>query len=378
MTQPAVLARTTTDPAAPARIDFARYRTDEALLVAVVRKHFPSLVRRGSRYGCPPGSDGDSVSVYYGDGGWFFHRFSTGQHGDVLDVVQWYEGAETVREAVALLDGGVSPFSPGQRGDSVPHYQRKPYTPPGWLHRVDALIARYAAHPDRYRLWYAYKALRPATVDRWRLGVGVLPSTWCRQERLIYPVVVDGATVGLRGRAVTPHACPNNDGVMAECPSWLSAGGSQAALWGWDLLAPAVCPPGRNIVVDENPVDAMLTMQIEPSVVALAGTGGAGTWRPEWTLRIAATRPAQIVIWYDNDLAGAPNAETYAAEAARWQARHPDIARVPEPAGPKRVREFRALAPQYGGYLVDVYDWPAGTPLHYDAGAHLSAFVRAA
>jgi len=105
---------------------------------------------------------------------------------------------------------------------------------------------------------------------------------------MIYPVYEEEAVVALRGRAVD-----------CTCPKWLNSKGSKVALWGSQYLR-----LGAQVYIVENPVDAMLLMQEWPTKVAVAGTGGAGTWRDEWTKRILTSRPSQIWIVYDNDVAG--------------------------------------------------------------------------
>lgn len=374
-------------------------------MVRLVRTHFPDLCWNGRSYGVPRGHPGDSLTVYY-DAAWKFKRFSTGQHGDVLDFIRDYEGAASFAEAVAAADAVRSgaterPSLNGGRAGNELGRRDRPSAPPGWLKRGPELVERFASHPEKYVLWRRYKPLTTATVDRWLLGVGRLPAVPCRENRLIYPVYQDGQLVALRGRALTEHACPDprtqrwiadgrggqvldpdsgevprdNEGNPVPCPTWYSAGGSKAALWGWDLLDPEVAG-GKNVTVTENPIDAMLVMQVEPSVVAVAVTAGASTWRPEWSLRIARSRPKEVTVWYDNDLAGAPNSETLRAMAKEWRCKHPAIANVPAPNGPKIVAQLRELSAQHGGFQANVFPWPPGTPRHYDMGQYLAEYMR--
>lgn len=374
-------------------------------MVRIVQRHFPDLYWNGRGYAIPRGRDGDSLTVYLDGDAWKFKRWSTGQHGDVLDFIRDHEPIDQSRwfRSALAIAGEVS-LTPSRaslpRTGTLPRRRETP-RPPGWLNRGEELVRRFALHPDKYMLWRRYKPLLPATVDRWTLGVGRLPAVPCREERLIYPVYQDGVLVALRGRALTPHACPDprtqtyapdgkggqildpksgeyprdNEGNVVECPSWYSAGGSKGALWGWDLLTRENAE-GKNITVTENPVDAMLVMQVEPSVVAVAVTAGASTWRPEWSKRIAEARPREVTVWYDNDLAGAPNSETMHEMVQEWRARHPTIPTAPSPNGPKIVTQLRELSSSHGGFEANVYKWPPGTPRHYDMGQQLEDFLR--
>jgi hypothetical protein len=73
---------------------------------------------------------------------------------------------------------------------------------------------------------------------------------------------------------------------------------------------------GRTVVIAEAPFSAMLAMQAEAEIVSVAPSMGAGTWRPEWTRRIAESDPAWVLVWYDHDNAGQKNSSKV-AEALR-------------------------------------------------------------
>ena len=252
---------------------------------------------------------------------------------------------------------------PKERESEAPAEAPKPRTwqkNPGWY------LERFCGALDRVPRWQAYKPLTLETIGRWRLGVGVLPSSPCPHKRLIYPQLINGQPTGFRGRAID-----------CSCDKWMTAGGGSAWLWGAELLH-----EGATVIIAENPVDAMLAMQETPDIVAVAGTAGASTWKPEWTRAIAASRPARVLEWFDNDLAGHPNAITHELELARWKQEMEarvaagKITRLPAPPKPNGPRVVHDL--QAAGVNAYGYTWPPGTPVHADLGQALIQSMRAA
>ena len=99
----------------------------------------------------------------------------------------------------------------------------KPKPLAAWRKQPDTLLATYQTHPQRYAAWRQYKALTPATIDRFGFGLGRLPfqrkdGAWYLSSRewLTVPLYEDGALVGLRGRNRTQQE-----------PKWISATGRQ-------------------------------------------------------------------------------------------------------------------------------------------------------
>jgi len=169
-----------------------------------------------------------------------------------------------------------------------PRRKKEPSRPPP---DFEALAGRYteAGAPAITKQWQAYRPLiTAATVAAYGLGIGQLLATRCRHPRLTYPVWDTSTIVAIRGRAID-----------CDCPKWLNSGGSKVALWGAGQLR-----PGAQVIITESPVDAMLLMQEWPTRVAVASTGGAGTWKSEWTQRILQSTPSQVTVLYDNDSPG--------------------------------------------------------------------------
>lgn len=220
--------------------------------------------------------------------------------------------------------------------------------PKAWQQAPERWIARYCDALDRVPRWTAYKPLTLESIATWRLGVGVLPSSRCQHRRLILPVFDGGKVVAFHGRAYLPDD---------DDAKWLTAGGSsKQVLFNADKLR-----AGATVVICENFIDTLLVMQAASEVVAVAG--GGASWQPEWTAQIAASRPAQVLCWLDNDLVGCPNQETYQHLLSEWKAAHPEATYTPEPNGPKIANALLEA-----GVQARVYQWRTGTPPKADVG----------
>lgn len=235
---------------------------------------------------------------------------------------------------------------------------QEPPRPKRWQSDPERILSGFCASLDRVTRWQAYKPLTLDSINRWRLGVGVLPSSRCQHRRLIVPVFNDGRIVAFHGRAFLPGD-PD--------AKWLTSGGSsKQVLFNADLLR-----PGAVVIVVENFVDAILAMQIEPSIVAVCG--GGASWQSAWTAQIAQSRPRQVLIWLDHDLAGNGSRWHYQELVADWRARNPRAQHVPQPAGPEIANELLSA-----GTPARLYEWPRGTPPKADIGWALMQDRRAA
>jgi hypothetical protein len=157
----------------------------------------------------------------------------------------------------------------------------------------ERLLASYAARPERYDRWLAYRGLRSETVDRFRLGYGKLPGEkWAHmQDALILPVF-DRA-----GRCRTLRARNGN--------GWFTEGGGM-------LYAPVGVEPGATIIVVENCATCLLIVQASPHLTPLAPTTGASTWDSKWIKRLAQLQPELVIVAGDNDPAGEAMNERWA------------------------------------------------------------------
>lgn len=241
---------------------------------------------------------------------------------------------------------------------------KAPPEPMQWQSCADVVLASLHHEPGALRAWQSYRPFTQATFDRWQLGLGRL---WFRNDkgkefqsshsRLVYPIIVNEQIIGFRGRAIHP----DDHGAK-----WINATNSQMALIGLDLVT-----TGSTVVLCESPVDAMLAMQVNPRIVAIAGTAGAGTWRHEWTAELTRRKPKRIILWYDHDFAGNcpiggkhyQRCDVCQAEYAKWQQEHPDAKAAPKSNAPKLYQELKRI-----GCNVDVYQWPLNTPPKADLG----------
>jgi hypothetical protein len=241
---------------------------------------------------------------------------------------------------------------------AAPRRVQEPARPKRWQSAPERFLSGFCAALDRVWRWQQYKPLTLDSIARWRLGVGVLPSSRCEKRRLIVPVFADGQIVAFHGRAFLPG---DTDA------KWLTSGGSsKQVLFNADLLRPSA-----DVIICENYVDTILAMQEEPSAVAVCG--GGASWQSAWTAQIAASRPRQVLIWLDHDLAGNGSRYHYQELVAEWKRRNPKAQRVPEPAGPEIANELLSA-----GVRGRVFEWPKGTPPKADLGWYLMNERRAA
>jgi hypothetical protein len=237
----------------------------------------------------------------------------------------------------------------------------KPAPPRRWQADPMAWVDRYTSAFDTVTHWQKYKPFSLDSILRWRLGIGVLPSCACQHRRLIYPVIVDGRVVALRGRRLN-----------CDCQKWKQAAGSDVVLFNEQAVT-----PGCVVVIVESPVDVMLCSQYAlPTslpVIPVAGTAGAGTFKDEWIERLAVKKPAAFLVWLDNDLAGTPSADIYPQLVTEWRAKHPDAKNLPIANGP-------ALAERLATTRIPTkcHQWPRGTPAKVDLSWLLAQRKQAA
>lgn len=190
------------------------------------------------------------------------------------------------------------------------------------------VLEKFWPVPDVAAKYCLAHGLRWPTIRRFKLGYGYLPACRCNHKRLIVPIFEDGQLTAIKGRAI--HADDTD-------PKWLSAKGSKVALFGGDELY-----VGCRVIITEAPISAMALMQFS-SVVAVAGSGGAATWKAEWTERINRFNPRQVEVWFDNDQAGADG-------------------------GVKLVNDLLDA-----GLPARMRGWPKGAPAKYDVADFVAA-----
>jgi len=249
---------------------------------------------------------------------------------------------------------------------SLPPVKLDPLPAPTWREQPEAVIARACAHPNRFPLWQAYRPLARVTIRRYELGVGRLPDCACPHERLVYPVRQAGRVVGLYGRRI---AC------RCQTAKTLMARGSVKTLFGVDDLVPF-----WPLVIVENPVDAALLNQecntAEYGVQAVA-VGSAGIWRDWWTQHLRRLGLPGLLVWFDNDLAGYCEGDTFRRLAAAWRAANPKVRTLPTMHGPRLVgRLRRAGLPAYLFRQRHLFRSDRRLPDRADPGQFLIQYAR--
>lgn len=246
--------------------------------------------RRGERYVlCPFHADRHVGSFSYSERG--YKCFACGARGGLHQLA-----------AHLGLDVGASPlpFTPRPRPEPTPFVRPWQRDPDYW--------ERYLRLPDHARAYYHSRGMTDESIERWRLGWGVLPSSKCAQPRYILPVFETGQLVELRGRLADAGACTTCEWQLrGECSpkrgKWLAAGGSGTHLFGAETLG-----PGKVVVIPEAPYAVILAVQQTPWIAAVAPTAPAH-WDDSYTRRIVESEPAWCLVWYDHDEAGEANGQ---------------------------------------------------------------------
>jgi hypothetical protein len=203
------------------------------------------------------------------------------------------------------------------------------------------LAESFAGHPMRVQLWQQYKPLSAEMIERYGLGVGIVPGWERRGMCLTVPVWNEqGRIIGMRGRA------QNGSG-----PKWVNAPGTGAYLYPLPELGEK-----KVLWIVENMIDALLIMQMCPEYDAAAPTTGVSTWRDDWTQAIAAMNYEMVIIAYDNDLPGQATGKMRVQLEREWKLNHPDQ-QPPQPNGPKVANEL--LRAGVNAMLFEWIDAPA-------------------
>lgn len=226
----------------------------------------------------------------------------------------------------------------------------KPKRPASWRWEAEDIVRAACQASDRIQRWREYRPLSLESITHFRLGVGALPAASCQHRRLLFPVYKERRIVALVGRRLD-----------CDCPQKaLVAAGSETVLFNGDKLR-----PGAEVVVTENRVDAILAGQHWPEIVAV-GAGSCSYWRG-FVDEIAASRPAKVTVWFDNDAPGCPNTETYAQHVKEA------LAAGKTPVEPHGIQLVNALRKR--GVKAEPWPWPAGTPRKADPGEFMTELL---
>lgn len=289
------------------------------VLRALVGHTRPAADRRHGEYhiacpACGHASSPKDPHCSFGPKGW--HCFSCGAGGSLTHLAG----------LVGLDAGEYTPPAPARDPERR--------DPARWLAYASELAMNYAAHPRAWELWQSYKPVSQAAFRANALGVGVLPYSKCRHERLIVPIYDGGQIVGLRGRS-----------LGCDCGKWLAPGGTLIELY--PLYNQAALGMNQVVWIGENPVDALLLSERTP--YAGVATYSVSYWYERWTAALIAARPELVVVAYDNDLPGNGGAARRQEFERAWLSSHHQLTLS---AGPKLVNTLRRA-----GLPAVLYDW---------------------
>lgn len=304
---------------------------------------FTALKRQGGelRGACPVhgGDNPQAFSVRPEDGFWICHTRGCGKPGgDAFAFLMGKDGL-TFPEAVALVAayaGLPSTSPPGAPRIRLPRPASvKPAAPsklldPCLAERLHERLMRCAPMVG----WlHENRGLTPETLERFRLGLD-------RDERdagfyrVTFPVFDrQGQLTNIRRHlfAYKPALTDERRKALDKTKPWET--GLRADLYPLSALEGA-----QEVLIVEGEADAVLACQM--GFAAVTDTGGAATWKQEWTDELSGLD--RVTLLYDGDAAGQKGARRAAASVA---AVVPDI-RIARraamlPATPKPRRESR-------------------------------------
>lgn len=293
---------------------------------------------------CPNcGTEAHRKKCSYSLRGW--NCFICGEHGGLADLM---ERLHTPKSTVPFVAQPVTRKTQKRQG--------KPFY---WQQHAAEILNAFESVQSVVPLWQDYCPLTETTIRAHHLGIGVLPVCRCKHRRLIYPAFnARGQIVAFRGRA-----------FECDCVKWIQSAGSKITLWGAGLLS---LYDRLTVIVPESPVDAMLAMQMSPTIRAVASTGGAANWKKKWSQYLARLDIQRLIVWYDNDLAGMPCQARLKELEREWRAKHPKAQRLPRPNAPKVANSIIDA-----GTPALLYRWPVTAPLKADLSwALMKGFVR--
>lgn len=296
----------------------------------LARELAPKGKRRGDEWvgSCPFHRDRTpSFGISLDSGAW--HCFSCGRGGtSVLGLKADLEGV-SFADAAREVEGAAVARVP-------PRDIRKAF-PPISEGIVHSLVA--AMNPKAYAWLEHVRGISEKTARKYEVGLWTDPRDKAPDARRFAIPVRDEAGAVRNIRLWLPPVGRFADAAKREAVgkirSW-GVGYGEARLFPVDQLA------AGEVVVCEGELDALAL--IGAGLNAITATGGAGTWREEWSARFAGKRATAC---FDHDDAGWRGAASVAASLAR------------------------------AGAEVRVVDWPEDRPSKWDASDEIAGEGRA-
>jgi len=275
-------------------------------------------------------------------------HFSFNERGGYCFVCGYKCGLTKLAEDVGMKDGA--------------SYEAKPYVEKPKrqteIHDFDDLATVYHNAPMVYTKWNQYKPITMDLIYKYQLGVGVLPLSSCKHERLVMPIKYNGKVIGFRGRAID-----------CDCKKWMQSSGLTLDML--PLYNSEHIMPGDAVIIVENAIDAILVSTCS----SFFGTGkctGVATfstsyWKDDWTKILVKAKPAGIVVAYDNDLPGNGGGANREKMIAERKKEHSD--KVPQSRGILLVNKLIAAG------LRAMLFWWGDSPAKSDIGELIKAKV---
>ena len=196
----------------------------------------------------------------------------------------------------------------GERCPVNPNGHRKAHNQPEPIDKsvVDKLTTR---NPDGYLNWLtARRGISEEVGKRFQLGCKAVGKN---EFRMTIPIVdIYGKVMNIRLwlAPVGKYEDPLERKATGKMKSWADGveGRGQARLYPIDQLQ------ADDLVLCEGELDALAL--ISHGIPAITATGGAGTWKPEWS---PLFKGKIVTIAYDNDEAGAKGAEKVGASLVK-------------------------------------------------------------
>ena len=259
-------------------VDIERIKAITPLLSTIEKLTGEQVVKH--KICCPFHNDVTPSLHIFDDGKW--KCFGCGKHGDVLDFLGYYYYGLRYDPAihfVELIDRlGALEIKPLPQRTIKP----KPEKPKLNISLEQVYRWHETMSEERREYWYSRK-LTDQTINEFFLG-------W-DGKRFTIP-----ALYRLIPFAVKRRKFDIEDGIDAK---YTSIEGSRVGLFNADNLVNA-----HTAVICEGEIDCMLLHQ--SGIVATTNTGGASTWRDEWSQFF--THIKNVYVLYDNDQAGTDGA----------------------------------------------------------------------
>lgn len=222
------------------------------------------------------------------DGGWGFHCFACPKSTSLYQLsIDLGMGSDDI-------GGG---YTSRKRINYIPK-------PRLWFDKVDTLQSDYVSSANVYDSWQDYKKISSNIVDKYGLGLGSLPETRCKHNRLITPIRDrSGDVKWFRGRSID-----------CDCEKWIGASGISP----YEVPLPLSywLKPDTTIFIVENFVDAIIINETTPyqAVSSLS----VSYWCDRWTRAIKAVNAPYVMVTFDADMPGnGATCETHLVTAAK-------------------------------------------------------------